>query len=883
MHARNAVAVCAISAATLAAHAGGPVSWADPADGIWGLASNWDPAVIPGASDDVLLGLVGPYAVSVANTNRSAASLTIANPDATLNINAFRTLSLFGDVANQGLIVVNANSVNAGTRLLFETDGLISGSGTLRLNSANTTTELAASLGMQITQESGHTIAGFGRITGALVNNGLVEADVAGQTLGLVTNDKVNNAQMVASNGAILEINSINLGQGPAGVTTATGAGSEIRLASASVFGGVLAGESGGAVVVAVNSTVQGVELQGQARVDSFRTLAVNGSLENNAMLAVNPTAVGAGTSILLNDGASLGGSGEIVLSSNSTTAEIRSAGAPNATNGPGHTIRGRGRISAALTNQGLISADATGQTLEMTTQDKANESQIEAVNGATLDLQAHTLTQTPSASITASGADSVVALAGVSIEGGRLRAENGGLVTVRLSSSVTDTEIEGPVEVQGFRTLDASGTITNNGLITVNPAQIAAGTWVRFADGAELVGAGRLVLDAANTAATISTAADGSMTHGAGHTIAGHGRIDAMLTNNGLIEADQPGQTMVVTGSTKTNNNRMRAVNSAQLSLNGVTVEQSPGGRLTAEGPGSSINILSATIQGGSLETSDGGVVRLTSADGTVSGVAMDADVLVLGFRTLNVDAGTINDGSITVNPIAVSLGTSLRFASGFTLEGDGLVRLASNNTTAVISGAPGVENAALGSGQRLEGIGRIQTPLAVHGTVAPGLDGVGTLNAISPVTLSGTSAFEAEVSGDQTSDRLASTSTFHADGTLDVMFVDGFNPPLSWSADIVTTGANGVTGAFDTVNAPQPADSRLEFRVVYETNRIRVGAFCKGDANSDGILNFFDISDFIADFNAGDPAADIAAPFGVLNFFDIAEFIARFNTGCP
>ena len=43
------------------------------------------------------------------------------------------------------------------------------------------------------------------------------------------------------------------------------------------------------------------------------------------------------------------------------------------------------------------------------------------------------------------------------------------------------------------------------------------------------------------------------------------------------------------------------------------------------------------------------------------------------------------------------------------------------------------------------------------------------------------------------------------------------------------------------------------------------------------------FDLSAFIALFNAGDPAADLAAPFGAFNFFDVAEYIAQFNSGCP
>ncbi len=48
-------------------------------------------------------------------------------------------------------------------------------------------------------------------------------------------------------------------------------------------------------------------------------------------------------------------------------------------------------------------------------------------------------------------------------------------------------------------------------------------------------------------------------------------------------------------------------------------------------------------------------------------------------------------------------------------------------------------------------------------------------------------------------------------------------------------------------------------------------------------GVLNFFDLSAYLALFNAGDPAADLAAPFGVLNFFDLSAYLNIFNAGCP
>ncbi|MCC5824214.1 MAG: hypothetical protein LAT64_12615 [Phycisphaerales bacterium] len=55
-----------------------------------------------------------------------------------------------------------------------------------------------------------------------------------------------------------------------------------------------------------------------------------------------------------------------------------------------------------------------------------------------------------------------------------------------------------------------------------------------------------------------------------------------------------------------------------------------------------------------------------------------------------------------------------------------------------------------------------------------------------------------------------------------------------------------------------------------------------CPADFNGDGLVNFFDVSAFIAAFNNQDPAADINGD-GLWNFFDVSAFITLFNAGCP
>ena len=55
-----------------------------------------------------------------------------------------------------------------------------------------------------------------------------------------------------------------------------------------------------------------------------------------------------------------------------------------------------------------------------------------------------------------------------------------------------------------------------------------------------------------------------------------------------------------------------------------------------------------------------------------------------------------------------------------------------------------------------------------------------------------------------------------------------------------------------------------------------------CLPDWNGDGELNFFDVQEFLADFSAQNPRADLA-PDGQFNFFDVQIFLAAFSAGCP
>ena len=56
---------------------------------------------------------------------------------------------------------------------------------------------------------------------------------------------------------------------------------------------------------------------------------------------------------------------------------------------------------------------------------------------------------------------------------------------------------------------------------------------------------------------------------------------------------------------------------------------------------------------------------------------------------------------------------------------------------------------------------------------------------------------------------------------------------------------------------------------------------AACPADFTGDGVLDFFDVLEYLALFDATDPAADLTGE-GSLDFFDVLEFLARFDQGC-
>ncbi|MCC5823992.1 MAG: hypothetical protein LAT64_13695 [Phycisphaerales bacterium] len=876
------------TAATLAAQAGGPVGWADPIDGDWNLAANWNPAVIPGATNGVTLGHASPYTVNLGSSNQSAGSLTLMNPNAVLRVTPGRTLSLFGSVGNAGQIAVNPDNNGSITSLTFENDAIIMGIGEILLGGPGSRAQITGASGVTITHTQGHTIRGAGRVTAPMINHGEIIADSPLGDLLLSSGNKSNSGTLRAIGDGTLALSGFTLDQTADALVLSDGPDSSVTISGMTINLGTLRSVNSGLVeFISSSSTIDSVTLEGDVTIAAGRTITATDTLTNHAMLDINPTNSNSITTLrTTSDDLLIHGDGEIILGGPGSLAQITASGGWRVTHAQGHTIRGTGRITAPLINHGEIIADSTVGPLTLSGGDKSTTTDIRAVNGATLELSGFTLDLAPGLAVSADGPGGGMTLSGMTINNGSLRVTNGALIEFISSSSTIDSvTLEGDVTVAAGRTITANNTLTNHATLDINPTNSNSITTLRTTSGDLLIqGEGEIILGGPGSLAQITASGGWRVTHAQGHTIRGTGRISAPLINHGEIIADSSAGPLTFSGSDKSTTTDIRAVNGASIELSGFTLDLAPDLAVSAEGPGG-ITLTGMTVNNGTLRVTDGGLIDFFSSSSTIDSVTLEGEVLIPAGRTINANNTLTNHATIDINPTNNNSITTLRTINGdLLIQGDGEIMLGATGSLAQIS-ASGGWRVTHAQDHTIRGAGRIAAPMTNHGAIEPGTpdDPVATMEATRPITNTPSASLSIKVAGDQQSGRIESTSDYHADGTLDIEFIDGFDPPLGWVATIVTTGTDGVSGAFHTVNAPQPTDPRLEFRVVYDADEIRVGAFCLADINSDGLLNFFDISAFIALFNAQDPAADIAPPFGVWNFFDIAEYLARYNEGCP
>ena len=109
------------------------IFWTRGVSGDFATASNWNPAVVPGAADDVTIGVKRTYTVT-SSANETVDSLTITDKHATLLVTGSSSFTTSSGV-NDGKVIADSGSSLTITSNILPTS--FENSGTLEATNAN--------------------------------------------------------------------------------------------------------------------------------------------------------------------------------------------------------------------------------------------------------------------------------------------------------------------------------------------------------------------------------------------------------------------------------------------------------------------------------------------------------------------------------------------------------------------------------------------------------------------------------------------------------------------------------------------------------------------------------------------------------------------------
>lgn len=279
---------------------------------------------------------------------------------------------------------------------------------------------------------------------------------------------------------------------------------------------------------------------------------------------------------------------------------------------------------------------------------------------------------------------------------------------------------------VPGTRSLSVTGGIANDGTIVISSDGAANTGLVRFSQTASLSGSGSVILNAhggdITTARLYVPGPSVTITHGAGHTIRGCGRLAAPMVNNGTVLADSAVGMLDIYHYDMLNNSVLGAASPGILQLNSLTVTQPSGGLIQA-GTGI-VRFSGSTVVGGSLASDAGGYFQsVAGSSSTLSDLAVAGQVIVPALSTLQIGgAGITNNGTITVNSDGAANTALFRFSQSGSLEGVGAVVLSAHpgllSSARLDAPAAGL-TVAHGAGHTIRGCGRVAATIVNHGTI--------------------------------------------------------------------------------------------------------------------------------------------------------------------
>lgn len=624
-----------------------------------------------------------------------------------------------GVFVNAGTLNINHNQGGSGTILNFTAPVTITGAGTIQMSQDGGWAQLNSDTGVLVSNSASQTIKGRGHIGANLANAGTILADWGSATLALSGQPKSNTGLISATTG-ILSISGCTLTQSGAGQIFANGGNVGIRN-DAVVTGGTFNSTGGGAIYFdAGNATIGNFTNNGNLNVAAGRVVTVgSGLFANNGLINLNYQSGGADTTLHFTDNTALSGNGVIQMSQGGTWCQVSADAGKTITQQPNHTIKGRGIISAALNNFGVVSADWSNNTLVLTGAPKSNANLFKTAGSGVLALDACSVTQTGAGTIFAE-AGNVGLRNGVTITGGTLNSNSGsGIYCDTVSANIANLTNAGSLNVQSGVQLNGSGTIVNNGTININYNQGGATTSFNASDNLTLAGTGLLQMSQGGAWADLITAPGKTVTNATTHTIQGRGQISGELINNGNVIANWGNATLELLGAVKTNNATIKSgFSSSVLSIRDCTVNQSANGTINAEAGNVGLR-GTAVINGGKLESQATFGHYVDAGAPTVSGVTNLGNLNVQSGITLKVgSSGLVNNGALNINYNQAAANTLLLAEADCTISGTGLIQLSQAGSWAQITANTGA-TITLDPGLTIQGRGQLNGSIINRATI--------------------------------------------------------------------------------------------------------------------------------------------------------------------
>ena len=655
------------------------------------------------------------------------------------------SLTLAGTLANAGTVLL----ASVGNYTALRASGAVTlQGGTVQL-SDNYENRITSD-GSAATLTNAGVIQGTGRLGDgdgnlALVNRGTIAATGNG-TLSVYTSGyTVTNTGLLEDTGTGgLQIFGTTVDNTGGGTILASGAGAHVDLQFATIIGGSLSTLNGGVIqTVDRGSVLRGASLGAGSGITVLNntTLTLRDALSQAATVTL--ASAGNYTQLAI-AGQTVLQAGSLVQMTDNFENRITSNGAA-ATLTNGGTIQGAGRLgdgdgNLSLVNQGTI--DSTGASailLDPAATPVINSGLLESTSaggllivGATVDnTVGGTLAGAAGGTILASGAGAHVDLQSATIIGGTLANRNGGVIQTVDRGSV----------LRGA-SLGAGSTVTvlNNTTLTLRDALATSGTVL-------LNSAGNFTQLAASGVVTLQTGSLVQMTDNFENRITSDGHT-ATLTNAGTIQGagrlgDGDGSLtfvnqgrVIATGgnaislnlpsTTVTNTGLLEDTGAGGLLIYGTTVDGTGGGTILAAGAGAHVDLQSATIIGGTLGTSGGGVIQTVDRGSVLRGASLGAGstVTVLNNTTLTLRDALATSGTVLLN--SAGNFTQLAASGVVTLQTGSLVQMTDNFENRITSDG---HAATLTNAGTIQGAGRLG-------------DGDGNLTLINQGTIDATGA---------------------------------------------------------------------------------------------------------------------------------------------